>query len=69
MTDKDQGAAGAFHGSQYVVHEGIPMCFVQRRRGFIGDDQIRLPDQGAGSRNALLLPDRQFASMGALVAF
>ena len=60
VRDEDKGEAHAFlQVHQEVDDLGLDRD-VQRRDGFVADDELRPPDQGPGDTDALCLTARQF---------
>ena len=60
MADEQQRRAGLFHFIEQQIQKCLLHIGVQRRRGFIGNDQLGRADEGPGRGDALLLANASF---------
>src|SRR5262249_30285934 len=65
MTDHDQSRASLRDLREEQIQEGRLAAAVERRSWFVGDDDLRRPDERASGCDALLLADTQGGSGGA----
>ena len=59
MTDHNQRSAGRLKIGEQQIEKGGLVVTIQRRSGFICNDQLGRADQRARRRDPLLLPDTQ----------
>ncbi|MNW70152.1 hypothetical protein D3C74_493540 [compost metagenome] len=59
MADEQQTRSGLAAFGEQQADEVFPGVVIQRRGRFVGDQQLRLTDQGTRGSDPLLLADRQ----------